>query len=222
MEYKQNIKSYVLRASRISSGQKLAIEKYSEKHCIKYSGQKLDISEYFSHPLCIEIGFGMGTATAQIAHRNPDKSFLGIEVHLPGIGRLLSKIEEDGIGNLKVINHDAVEVIETMIPESSVEGFHIFFPDPWPKTKQQKRRLINQEFTQLLVSRLKVGGYIYMATDWEHYAQQMLRVLSANQDLQNEYELWAEKPIWRPETAFESKGKKKNHIIRELYFKRVK
>lgn len=206
----------------MSIGQKQALEKYSEKHCIEYTGKTLAFEENFKNPLCIEIGFGMGNATTQIALRNPDNSYLGIEVHVPGVGRLLSNIENEGIENLKIINHDAVEVLNNMIPESSVEGFHIFFPDPWPKKKHHKRRLINPEFTALLVSRLKVGGYIYTATDWEDYADQMIKVLSANQDLENEFESWAEKPVWRPETAFESKGKKKNHVIRELYFKRVK
>jgi tRNA (guanine-N7-)-methyltransferase len=206
----------------MSIGQKQALENYSEKHCIEFSENMLDYKKYFDHSLCIEIGFGMGYATSQIAKQNPDKSYLGIEVHVPGVGRLLANIENDGIPNLKIINHDAVEVLKTMIPESSVEGFHIFFPDPWQKKKHQKRRLINPEFAALLVSRLKIGGYLYTATDWEDYAEQMVRVLSANPDIKNEYEHWAEKPIWRPETAFESKGKKKNHVIRELYFKRVK
>jgi len=180
LEHKRTIKSYVLRASRMSIGQRQALENYSQKHCIEYSGQPLDYSEYFKNQLCIEVGFGMGNATSQIALHNPDISYLGIEVHVPGVGRLLSNIENEKIDNLKIINHDAVEVLKTMIPESSVAGFHVFFPDPWPKTKHQKRRLINTEFTALLVSRLKIGGYIYTATDWEDYADQMLDVFSAN------------------------------------------
>ena len=206
----------------MSIGQRQALEDYSDKYCIEYSGKQLEYSKHFQNPLCIEIGFGMGDATSQIAAQNPDKSYLGIEVHLPGVGRLLSHIENGGLENLKIINHDAVEVLNTMIPESSVEGFHIFFPDPWPKTKHHKRRLINPEFAALLVSRLKIGGYLYLATDWEDYAEQMMRVLSANNDLQNEFGHWADKVVWRPKTAFESKGVRKNHIIRELYFKRVK
>ena len=222
MEHRKEIKSYVLRASRMSHGQRQALDKYKDKYCIGYSDGLLDLSEHFEHPLCIEIGFGMGTATSAIAKKNPDKSYLGIEVHVPGVGRLLSSIENEGLKNIRIINHDAVEVLKNMIPADSVEGFHIFFPDPWPKKKHHKRRLINEEFTSLLVSRLKIGGYIYAATDWEDYAGQMLRVLSANTDLGNSFEKWADSPVWRPETAFEHKGKLKDHVIRELYFKRVK
>ncbi|MDC7227138.1 MAG: tRNA (guanosine(46)-N7)-methyltransferase TrmB [Spirochaetales bacterium] len=218
-EERKKIKSYVLRASRMSKGQKIALELLSEKYCIEFQDDFLDIKDKFnSERLCIEIGFGMGTATGKIAADNPDMNFLGIEVHKPGVGRLLSDIQSRGLSNLRIINHDAVEVLEKMIPDSSIEGFHIFFPDPWPKKKHHKRRLLNDEFTALLVSKLRPNGYIYAVTDWEDYAKQMLAVLSSNKDLKNAFEGWADSPGWRPQTAFERKGLDKNHIIRELYF----
>lgn len=221
-EDNKKIKSYVLRASRMSKGQKNALELFAEKYCIDFQERLLNIEDVFgSNDLCIEIGFGMGTATGEIASNKPEMNFLGIEVHQPGVGRLLADIEERKLVNLKIINHDAVEVLEKMVPDSSISGFHIFFPDPWPKKKHHKRRLINDDLTSLLVKKLKPGGYIYAVTDWENYAQQMLDVLTRNKDLNNEFESWADSPGWRPETAFERKGLNKNHIIRELYFKHV-
>ena len=220
MEDNRRIKSYVLRASRMSNAQKYAIEHYAEKHCIEYRAASLDYSSYFStDEICIEIGFGMGKATADIAEKNPETAYLGIEVHKPGVGKLLDEIEKRKIANLKIINHDAVEVLETMIPDSSLAGVHIFFPDPWQKQRHHKRRLINPEFTHLLMQKLKPGGYIYTATDWENYAEQMLEIFSSEKKLINQFSLWADSPLWRPETAFENKGLKKNHVIRELFFK---
>ena len=207
----------------MSKGQKAALELYADKYCINYTGEAISAVDYpDDKPICIEIGFGMGRATAEIAAANPDKYYMGIEVHVPGVGRLLGDIEERKLDNLRIINHDAVEVLENMIPDGSVEGFHIFFPDPWPKKKHHKRRLLNEEFTGLLVKKLKPGGYIYAVTDWENYAEQMLRVLSSNRQLKNKYENWAEPPGWRPRTAFERKGLDKNHVIRELYYNCVK
>ncbi len=221
-ENKREIKSYVLRAGRMSKGQRAAWDNLKEKYSIEYSDKLIDFTEIFgSGNVCIEIGFGMGTATALIAEKNPEMNFIGIEVHRPGVGRLLADIEEKNLCNLKIINFDAVSVLKTMVPEGSVSGFHIFFPDPWPKQKHQKRRLINDNFTQLLVNKLADGGYIYTATDWENYAEQMLQVFNANKNLQNQFPDWAESPLWRPQTAFERKGLDKKHVIRELFFKKV-
>ncbi|HAK47357.1 MAG TPA: tRNA (guanosine(46)-N7)-methyltransferase TrmB [Spirochaeta sp.] len=222
-EERKKIKSYVLRASRMSKGQKIALELFSEKYCIDYRDKELNIIDEFGRDdLFIEIGFGMGTATSEIAENKPELNFLGIEVHKPGVGRLLADIEERKLKNLRIINHDAVEVLENMIPDSSIAGFHIFFPDPWPKKKHYKRRLINDDFTALLVKKLRPGGYIYATTDWENYAEQMLEVLSRNNRLKNDFERWADPTVWRAQTAFERKGLDKDHVIRELYFINVK
>ncbi len=223
MEERKNIKSYVLRASRMSSGQKKAIETLSDKYCIEYKRETIDFRNYFRQgDVCIEIGFGMGVATAEIAAKNPDMNYIGIEVHKPGVGRLLAAIEKTGLKNLMIINHDAVEVLTEMIPDNSITGVHIFFPDPWPKKKHHKRRLINTEFVSLLRKKLTPDGYIYAATDWEDYAGQMLKVFNSAKGLKNQFDKWAESPVWRPETAFERKGINKNHVIRELYYKSVK
>ena len=221
MEERKRIKSYVLRASRMSKGQKKAFDTLSGKYCFEYKNDLISIDDNpTSKPLCVEIGFGMGTATAEIAHKNPDTDFIGIEVHKPGVGRLLMYIEELSLENLKIINHDAYEVLTDMLPDASIDGFHIFFPDPWPKKKHHKRRLINDNFVELLVKKLKTGGYIYSATDWENYAEQMLDVFSRNNSIENQYEKWADSPMQRPSTSFEKKGISKNHVIRELFFKK--
>ena len=207
----------------MSRGQKAALENYAEKYCINFQENNFDLRSVFNDgPICIEIGFGMGSATSAIADKNPEINYIGIEVHKPGVGRLLADIEHKNLSNLKIINHDAVEVLSKMIKDSSLDGVHILFPDPWPKTKHHKRRLINDEFTDLLVCKLKPGGYIYTATDWENYAEQMLDVFSRSEKLDNAFNDWADSPVWRPQTAFERKGLNKNHIIRELYFKCVK
>lgn len=166
----------------------------------------------------IEIGFGMGDATYKIAMENPDKDYLGIEVYKPGIGKLLDHIEQNEITNLKVIEHDAVEVLKSMIPDESVEGFHIFFPDPWPKTKHHKRRILKPDFVSLLKDKIKKGGYIYAVTDWENYAEQMLTVFEGQKGLMNKYSGFAEPQQWRPFTKFERKGKEKSHQIFELVY----
>ncbi|MDC7240333.1 MAG: tRNA (guanosine(46)-N7)-methyltransferase TrmB [Spirochaetales bacterium] len=168
--------------------------------------------------MIIEIGFGMGDATYQIAMENPDKDYLGIEVYKPGIGKLLDQIEQNNIRNLRVIEHDAVEVLGSMIEDSSIQGFHIFFPDPWPKKKHHKRRIIQPAFVKLLQSKLIKGGYLYAVTDWENYAEHMLSVLEAEEGLTNKYSEFADPQEWRPFTKFERKGKEKSHRIFELLY----
>lgn len=177
-------------------------------------------SELFGNnaPLIIEIGFGMGRATAHIAEENPGINYLGIEVHKPGIGRLLWEIEKRNLRNVRIIEGDAALVIQQQINDSSVSGFHIFYPDPWPKKRHQKRRLITRPFTDLLALKLLPEGYIYMATDWADYGAWALEELSSTPGLKNMYTSYAEHMSWRPETEFESKGIKKQHEIRELYF----
>jgi tRNA (guanine-N7-)-methyltransferase len=173
-----------------------------------------------SFPLVIEIGFGMGTATAAIAGQNPGINYLGIEVHRPGIGRLLWEIEKREIKNIRIMEGDAVELLEHRIREKSVSAFHIFFPDPWPKRRHFKRRLINRPFTDLLASRLIPGGYIYMVSDWAEYGDWALNELSTTQGLENKYRAFAEPQAWRPRTEFERKGIAGKREIRELFFMR--
>jgi tRNA (guanine-N7-)-methyltransferase len=162
----------------------------------------------------------MGRATAGIAGQNPQNNYLGIEVHRPGIGRLLWEIEKNSLKNIRIIEGDAVEILEQNIKDSSVSAFHIFFPDPWPKKRHHKRRLIRRPFTDLLASKLKPGAYVYMVSDWPDYGDWALLELSATKGLVNRYDGFAEAQNWRPETEFERKGLDKNHEIRELLFEK--
>ncbi|MDR2537221.1 MAG: tRNA (guanosine(46)-N7)-methyltransferase TrmB [Treponema sp.] len=218
------IRSYVLRAGRMSDSQRRSYEALFPRYGIPFDTVALDYTSVFSkrNPLIIEIGFGMGIATAMIAEANPGVNYLGIEVHRPGIGKLLWEIERRNLSNVRIIEHDAVETLERMIPAASVAGFHIFFPDPWPKKRHHKRRLITRPFTDLLASRLVPGGYLYMVTDWAEYGDWALAELSATQGLLNAYDGFALPQSWRPETRFERKGIEKQHIVRELYFKQGK
>lgn len=207
----------------MSSGQRAAYDSLKDIHCIAYENSLLDFKKIFPRQdlFFLEIGFGMGDVTHSIAEKNPDKGYIGIEVHTPGVGKLLSEIEKKGLKNLKAIEHDAVEVLENMIPDSSLDGIHIFFPDPWQKKKHNKRRLIQPGFTKLLASKLKKGAYLYAVSDWEDYAEQILKVFSGEETLRNSFESWADPQIWRTETKFERKGLKKDHRIREVYFEKI-
>jgi tRNA (guanine-N7-)-methyltransferase len=169
-------------------------------------------------PLVLEIGFGMGDTTAHIAKAMPDKDFVGVEVHTPGVGSLLKQIGEQGITNLRLIQHDAVEVLNNMIADGTLAGVHVFFPDPWHKARHNKRRLIQPAFVKLLCEKLAPGGYIHCATDWEDYAVQMLEVLGNEPALQNTAEGYAEKPSYRPLTKFENRGLKLGHGVWDLVF----
>jgi tRNA (guanine-N7-)-methyltransferase len=220
------IKSYVIRSGRMSDAQKRSYETLGPRFCIPFERGVPDYRAFYGNdrPLTVEIGFGMGIATAAIAEQNPGRNYLGLEVHKPGIGRLLWEIENRGLSNIRVIEHDAVEVLEEMIPPASVAAFHIFFPDPWPKKRHHKRRLITRPFTELLADRLAPGAYLYMVTDWADYGGWALAELSATAGLRNPYAGpaggFAPKQPWRPETKFERKGRDKNHEVRELYFVR--
>ena len=187
---------------------------------IPYSEKFIDFSCYFGNQnsVTVEIGFGMGKATAEIAEKNPGNNYLGIEVFRAGIGKLLWEIGQRSLNNIRIIEHDAVEVIGNMIAPLSVSAFHIFFPDPWPKKRHHKRRLIQKPFAELLVSRLRIGGYLYMISDWEHYAEEALEVFSMIPELCNPHrEGFAQGLSWRPQTKFEKKGIEKDHIIKEIY-----
>jgi tRNA (guanine-N7-)-methyltransferase len=216
----RRIRSFVTRAGRLSTGQARALDELGPRFLVEYNKAPLDFAQAFgrSAPVVLEIGFGMGDTTAHIAKTMPDTNFLGVEVHTPGVGGLLKLIGEQQLTNLRIIQHDAVEVLRDMIPSGSLAGVHIFFPDPWHKARHNKRRLIQGPFVQTLVDRLRPGGYIHLATDWEDYAVQMLEVLSAEPGLQNTAEGYAEKPSYRPLTKFVNRGLTLGHGVWDLVF----
>ena len=214
------IKSYVLRSGRMSDAQKRSYENLAPRFCVPQDSE-FDYEKCFgnSNPVIIEIGFGSGIATADIAEKNPEVNYLGIEVYRSGIGRLLWEIDKRGLTNIRIIEGDAAEVL-SRLPQGKAEGFHIFFPDPWPKKRHHKRRLITRPFTEEIAKCLKKQGYVYMVTDWADYAEWALAELSGTPGLVNRYEAFAPPQSWRPETRFEAKGLMKNHEIRELLFLR--
>lgn len=220
---RREIKTFVLRASRMTDSQKRDYETLSTRWCIPFEKKPLNFADIFnnSNPVVVEIGFGMGAATAIIAEQNPNINYLGLEVHTPGVGRLLGNIRDKNLQNLLIVEHDAMEVLEYMIPDNSVSGFHVFFPDPWPKKKHHKRRLMQRPRTNLLSKKLYEGGYIYMATDWEPYAEFALEELSLTENLKNKYEGYAPHQTWRPETKFEHKGLLAERKICELFFEKT-
>ena len=219
---KHRIRSYVTRAGRISTGQAKAIEAYGTQFCLSYDKSHLDYLRAFGRqaPTILEIGFGMGDTTATIAAAMPDKNFLGVEVHTPGVGSLLKLIGEQELPNLRLIQHDAFDVVTDMIAPHSLAGVHVFFPDPWHKARHNKRRLIQPAFVALLTSRIASGGYIHCATDWQDYADQMLAVLGAEPLLENTVESFAVRPGYRPLTKFEKRGLRLGHGVWDLVFKR--
>jgi tRNA (guanine-N7-)-methyltransferase len=212
----------VIRAGRFTTAQRKAYESLSSSFLIPFSQEPLAFDKTFENTgsVTVEIGFGMGLAAALIAEANPDKNYLGIEVHRPGIGRLLWEIEKRSISNIRIIEYDAISVIERMIPENSLDAVHVFFPDPWPKKRHRKRRLIQRPFTETLAKRLKPLGYFYMVTDWEDYANHALEELSACSILKNDYDAFASPQNWRPVTKFEKRGIEENRAIKELFFRR--
>jgi tRNA (guanine-N7-)-methyltransferase len=222
--YQRRIRSFVLRQGRLTKGQERALETAWPQFGIEYAEQSLDLAKTFGRdnsPKILEIGFGMGDATAKIAHTLPDSDFLAVEVHTPGVGGLLKLMQEGDISNIRILHHDAVEVLQNMLADASLDGVHIFFPDPWHKKRHHKRRLIQAEFVQLLCSKLKAGAYIHVATDWQEYAEWVLEVLRAEPLLQNTAVDYAEKPAYRPLTKFENRGLKLGHGVWDLVFKRI-
>ena len=219
----QSIRSFVLRQGRMSEAQHRFLDDMMPRVGLPFRPEPVDLAQVFGRkaPQIVEIGFGMGQATAQIAQARPDDDFVGIEVHAPGVGSLCKLIDEGGITNLRIVQHDAVEVLRDMIPEASLAGVHIYFPDPWPKKRHHKRRLVQGPFVKLIASRLAPGGYLHCATDWEEYAQQMLEVLSAEPLLANTAEGFAPKPDYRPLTKFENRGIKLGHGVWDVVFRKV-
>lgn len=216
------IRSYVLRQGRVSRAQAHAHSALLPSYGIEYKKETIDFAALFgrSAETILEIGFGMGETTAEIAAAQPERNFLGIEVHTPGVGSLLKRIGELGLANLRLIQHDAVEVLRDMIAPASLDGVHIFFPDPWPKKRHHKRRLVQADFVALLASRLKPGGYVHLATDWQDYAEQMLAVLAAEPLLANAAAGFAARPAYRPQTKFETRGLKLGHGVWDIVFRK--
>lgn len=216
------IRSFVLRAGRTTIGQQKALETLGPSYILPYQPAPLDLPQAFGRdaPTILEIGFGMGEATAHIAGLMPEKNFLCCEVHAPGVGALLRRIGEQGLANIRIVQHDAVEVLDTMLAPGSLAGAHIFFPDPWHKLRHHKRRLVQPAFVAKLASRIAPGGYLHCATDWEDYAQQMLGVLGAEPQLANTSQAYAPRPDYRPLTKFENRGLKLGHGVWDLVFTR--
>lgn len=206
----------------MGTGQVRALAELGPRFVLPFAAQPLDLQAVFGRraPLIVEIGFGMGDATAQVAAAAPDHDFVGIEVHEAGVGALLRRICDAQLGNLRIVRHDAVDVLREMIPPASLAGVHIWFPDPWHKKRHHKRRLIQPAFVALLQTRLQAGGYLHCATDWLDYAQQMLQVLAAEPGLVNAAAGYAPRPAWRPLTKFENRGLMLGHGVRDLLFRR--
>ncbi len=216
------IRSFVLRQGRISRAQQRARDTLLSTLGVAYSTDLLDFNTVFgrSAPTILEIGFGMGETTAHIAAQRPDLNFLAVEVHTPGVGSLLKQIDEQGLTNIRIIQHDAVEVVEAMIPAASLNGIHVFFPDPWPKKRHHKRRLLQAGFVRELSARIEPGGYLHAATDWQEYAQHILQVLSLEPSLVNTAEAYAVRPAYRGQTKFEARGLKLGHDVWDIVFRR--
>jgi tRNA (guanine-N7-)-methyltransferase len=222
-ETRPRIRSYVLRQGRYSPAQQRAVAELMPRHGVPYRAAPLDFTQVFGRtaPVVAEIGFGMGETTARIAAESPGTDYLGIEVHSPGVGSLLRQVEERALSNVRIVQHDAVEVLRDMVPADSLAAIHVFFPDPWPKKRHHKRRLLQPEFVELAATRLAPGGRLHVATDWQEYAEHVLAVLSSNARLRNTVEGFAPRPAHRPETKFERRGVNLGHGVWDLLFTRA-
>ena len=216
------LRSFVVRAGRMGPGQARALAELGPRFLVPFQAAPLDRLAVFgrSAPLLVEIGFGMGAATATIAAAAPETDLLGIEVHPPGVGALLKLIGELGLANVRIVRHDAVEVLERMVVPGTLAGINLFFPDPWHKKKHWKRRLVQAPFVRLLASRLAPGGRLHCATDWQEYAEQMLALLSAEPSLANAADGFAPRPPSRPLTKFERRGLARGHGVWDLVFEK--
>jgi tRNA (guanine-N7-)-methyltransferase len=221
MNEQRSIRSYVLRQGRMTDAQRAAHDRLLPRYGLPYSRAPLDFARVFlrSAPVVLEIGFGMGETSAEIAASNPQIDYLGVEVHAPGVGSLLRMIEARELTNLRIVQHDAAEVVEHMIAAESLSGIHIFFPDPWPKKRHHKRRLLQVSFARLLATRVRPGGYLHVATDWEDYARWIVDVLGQT-ELENSAERYAPRPAYRPLTKFERRGLALGHAVHDIVFRR--
>ena len=228
--FPRGVRSFVVRAGRTTTGQARALAELGPRYVLPYDAATTDLVAACAHAAgaggqkytqtVLEIGFGMGQATAHIAALRPDTLFIGCEVHEPGVGALLKLLGEQQLANVRILQHDAVQVLQDMVAPASLHGVHIFFPDPWHKKRHHKRRLIQPRLVRLLAERLAPGGYLHCATDWEPYAEQMLQVLAAEPLLTNTATGYAPKPDYRPETKFERRGLKLGHGVWDLVFRR--
>lgn len=218
----RQIKSYVLRNNVLDDKDKEIVTKYFPSNGLFFENEPMDYKKVFGNenPVVIEIGFGMGDSTAKIAMVRPEVNFIGLEVYLKGYVKLLNLLGSYGIKNVKIMRFNAVDVLNVMIPDNSVDGFHVFFPDPWPKKKHHKRRIMNQDFLNLLARKLKKGGYFYMVTDWEEYAEEVLALVDNEPLLMNPHNGFAPPVKWRPTTKFEKKGMEKDYNINEIWFEK--
>ena len=214
------IRSFVVRAGRMSPKQARGLTDGMARYGISYGSEPLDLAKTFSREAAtiLEIGFGMGATTSEIAKAHADINYLAVEVHPPGVGSLCNLLDDERLANVKVIQHDAVEVLNHMIAPGSLAGIHIYFPDPWHKARHNKRRLVQPALVSLLASRLAPDAYLHLATDWVPYAEHMLEVLSAEPLLKNTSTDYAPRPPWRPETKFERRGLKLGHVVHDLLF----
>lgn len=223
--FKRKIRSFVRRGGRLTASQKRALEEFWPQYGIEFNNEPLNLDHIFNRTASknIEIGFGMAENLIAVAKSQPNKDFIGIEVHEPGIGNALNQIEEYSLSNLRVIKHDAVEVLKHQIAEHSIDSISIFFPDPWHKKKHHKRRLINSEFVDLLARKIKKGGHVFMATDWENYAEQMLEVFANNPKFENlsEDNTYCDRIEFRSLTKFERRGQRLGHGVWDLIFRRI-
>ncbi|GAB6035199.1 tRNA (guanosine(46)-N7)-methyltransferase TrmB [Galenea microaerophila] len=221
---KRRIKSFVLRQGRLSKAQQRALETQWPKFGVDFQPQVLNLSELFGRqaPTYLEIGFGMGKSLAEMAQMRPEHNFIGIEVHRPGVGALLKEVEERHLNNVRVVNHDAVEVLEQMIPDQSLAGVYLFFPDPWHKKRHHKRRIVQPEFVALIARKLQAQGIFHMATDWEDYAHHMMEVMTEAPDFENTQPpmQFTPRPDDRPLTKFETRGQRLGHGVWDLVFRK--
>jgi len=223
--YLRRIRSFVRREGRLTPGQQRAMDELFPRFGIESGETQLDLDAVFgrSAPRILEIGFGNGESLAEIAHNNPQNDYIGIEVHRPGVGHLLMRVEELGLTNVRVMSADAVEVLEQQIPDSSLDALYLFFPDPWHKKRHHKRRQVQPDWAQLVRKKLKLGGRLHMATDWQNYAEHMLEVLSTAEGYRNTSENgdYVPKPDYRPETKFERRGQRLGHGVWDLVFEKI-
>jgi tRNA (guanine-N7-)-methyltransferase len=219
--FPQRIRSFIRRQGRLTPGQQLALDNYWDKYCLDPNADT-NFSQVFGRdaPLFVEIGFGNGESLVRMAAANPDKDYMGIEVHKPGVGHLLMLLNQQGLNNVRIYCHDAIEIMEQKIADNSLAGVHLFFPDPWPKKKHHKRRIVRPGFVDLLVRKLKPGGYFHAATDWKNYAEAMLAVLSESSELRNISPTndYCDSPEYRPLTKFEQRGLRLGHGVWDLIF----
>ncbi|PKO79695.1 MAG: tRNA (guanosine(46)-N7)-methyltransferase TrmB [Betaproteobacteria bacterium HGW-Betaproteobacteria-13] len=218
----RSIRSFVLRQGRMSGAQQRFMDDMLPKIGVPYQAAPIDLDVVFGRksPKILEIGFGMGETTAKIAAAAPGTDFLGIEVHTPGVGALCKLVSEQALGNVRIMQHDAVEVLRDMIPDGTLAGVHVFFPDPWRKARHHKRRIIQPDFVALVATKLAPGGYLHCATDWENYAHWMLEVIAAEPALENTADGFAPRPDYRPLTKFENRGLRLGHGVWDLVFRR--